>query len=1073
MTSTCSGSSFPSTDLLEKHCCLAVPTSGSVNIIKCENEESPLVCSPTQEHTKDQGTETFSKLSKILKTEPVSELTKVSSNANASDGMEKVPEESIHKIQTESTYNSDADSVHRHEHQNEGQPMSACNSTPVEVQDQSFVNDYVKSEHLSRALSDCDKSLNRSEKSANTSKTLLKVLASAYMSCRQPAQLNSAQNKRALLPRKVSPRAPVSAPMTVPTLCTSINQLSEEASDCSTSTFSDGKITSKPSNIVPKKNLISMTKLLSPVVALETHQKLISENIEGRHQCGLCRRVFQDKDSLIMHHALHRKERVKFCRHCHEFVLGASSSQFYHDCFSSSRAGTFKSFFTTLHLNSKKVFQCLLCNRTYTRRHRLKVHKCLAPGDTVRKTNKVLAKQLSTCHTRVRLNTDKYKTKPVLYGRAFQSGLPKSFPPFKSNLSKITSDQSMKIVKIVEEETKGDLMSETSDLMKTGQWTVPLDDAEVDVISDEECSNTLDVCKEKLDEVIIVESALKRETKSVISNEDIQVQISDFGVRRFSCNRCQRSYARRFTLIQHLKICRTGKYLEPKLSTNIQATEKMFSCPQCGSSFTRKDNMKMHLKRCQFVRPYSMDRNIIEQNQAGHDNIFVLPPDSQNQFRQDGSNNGGAASGSWGIMSLPTVLPRKVTCECGAAFTCPRLLFEHLQKHAQESYICSQCGEDLQSWADLEAHRKLHVQASRQNIQDKNSSQQQSQPLILPVQGFQSLEPNPKKPLALDAHVHLNKCRPAFKPLRCPVCVRWFSSLEGLKRHLLSHSQQEDPICQICGYKCSSHLALEDHKKSVHGINRVSESSTVQSATISQSSSSKPFCCQICQRSYPKLQSLKDHVRKVHRPKTLKSVNVGNTESKPDIQFTENMQESQSNAAVQLLTESMHLSRSKTVFQSSTQPAKQRRPQHLKCQICSCTFADIQSLNNHKRTVHILGGVPPLKEALQPSHSNPFQCQVCGRSYPDISSLRNHRRRVHRIIGGLGINVELYKGLANQIQDRPFKCQICLRSYPHLASLKKHRRRVHRISSNALDPAKVATTPMKHASSVPFYQTTK
>ncbi|XP_062847077.1 zinc finger protein 91 [Trichomycterus rosablanca] len=1233
---TCSdcGSLFASTELLDKHCCMAVPTSVPQDTVKCENEETLLACSPTEEFQKDQQTETSAESMKEPKTEPVSEPVGIPSCENSPPCMENVPEQGLHKIHTqkESISTLDADPVNSlilHEHQNELQPTSLlCPSTPTKLQDQSFDNDSdvnFKNDHIS--LSDSDISPDQSHKSTNANNTLLKMLASAYMSCKRPAQTNLGQNKRALPPRKVSPRAPIQAPMAVTTLNRelSVNQLTQEASGHNTS-HPDGMLTVKPSNTFSKKSLISMTKILCPVVALETHQKLIRDNIEGRHQCGLCRRIFQDKDSLIMHHALHRKERVKFCRRCQEFVLSVPSVPFNHDCFS-SRGGTLKSFFTSLH--SKKLFQCLQCNRTYTRRHRLKVHKCQAAGDPALKNYKVytlngasnarepfLSKRQSTCHAYVGANTEKRKK---INDFKVQSGLPKSFPPFLPNMSKTTSMQSMENVVMVEEETEE--KTERSKLSKEGQWTVPLGYSE-DVLTDEESCKSLDVCKEKPeDEVIIVEPGVKSETKSLTLNKDIRVHISDLGVRRFSCNRCQRSYARRFTLIQHLKICRTGRFTEPNKSTDV--LEKMFPCPQCGSSFTRKDNMKMHLKRCQSVRqPYSMDRNKMKQNQAGHDNIFVLPPDSKNQSRQDGSNNGGPGGGNWGIMSLPAVLPRKVTCECGAAFTCPRLLFEHLQKHAQESYICSQCGDNLHSWADLEAHRKLHVQPSRQNIQDKGSPQQQShvQPQIQQVPCFQSAEQNLKRepqslwrsrlnhwpfagpyvchrctkvfrlrksllrhlsrsckgdtavqnkhsctrcsmafqnPLALDAHIRLNNCRPAFKPLRCPVCVRWFSSLEGLKRHLMTHSQQEDPICQICDYKCSSHLVLEEHKKSVHGINRVSEFSTVQSATISQSSSSNAFCCQICQRTYPKLQSLKDHLRKVHRPKTFISVNVGNSESKPDIQLlqsqsravlplstetvqqsqsravlplstetvqqsqsravlplsTETVQQSQSKAVRQLSTETVHQSQSKAVRQSSTETVQQSQSKavrqlstetvhqsqskavrqlstetvqqcqskavrqfstetvqrsqskHLKCQICSCTFADIQSLINHKRTVHHIlgGGLPPLKGTLQPSHASPFQCQVCSRSYPDISSLRNHRRRVHRIIGGLGFSAEIYKGLTHQIQERPFKCQICLRSYPHLASLKKHRRRVHRISGNALDPAKVDATHVKQS----------
>uniref|UniRef100_A0AAV2MDR3 C2H2-type domain-containing protein n=1 Tax=Knipowitschia caucasica TaxID=637954 RepID=A0AAV2MDR3_KNICA len=51
----------------------------------------------------------------------------------------------------------------------------------------------------------------------------------------------------------------------------------------------------------------------------------------------------------------------------------------------------------------------------------------------------------------------------------------------------------------------------------------------------------------------------------------------------------------------------------------------------------------------------------------------------------------------------------RVTCECGMGFTSPKLLLEHLQKHAQESYTCPTCGVTVNSWADYEIHLQLHM----------------------------------------------------------------------------------------------------------------------------------------------------------------------------------------------------------------------------------------------------------------------------------------------------------------------------------------------------------------------------
>ncbi|KAL6489401.1 hypothetical protein MHYP_G00031420 [Metynnis hypsauchen] len=283
-----------------------------------------------------------------------------------------------------------------------------------------------------------------------------------------------------------------------------------------------------------------------------------------------------------------------------------------------------------------------------------------------------------------------------------------------------------------------------------------------------------------------------------------------------------------------------------------------------------------------------------------------------------------------------------------------------------------------------------------------------------------------QSPLAHKVHVQGNTCTPSFKPIRCPVCVRWFSCVDGLKRHLVSHSQQKVLTCQICEHKCSSHEDLEEHKRQVHGTKEATESPTIQSAHVSQSNPSDAFQCQICHRSYSKLQSLKDHLRKVHRPQGLKP-------GEPKAGG----------------------------LQSLVGTVQQGQSKQFQCHICSRTYPDIKSLKNHKRRVHrILGsGIQPSKGTLQQSHSNPFQCHICSRSYPDLRSLRNHRRRVHRILGGL----EMFKGIVHQSQGTPYRCQICQRSYPDVRSLKNHRRRVHHILGDVPESAKVVATDVEES----------
>lgn len=1135
---TCShcGGLFASKELLEKHHCMLLPPTVTQDLHTCEREEGFQEIGAIQVHEKMHEMKTFTESDK-------DSTIKIEVMTDGSHFAPVLPSESSPSHGTEESLNESAQTLSEVEkkgsiYMSNVSPMPcpisqghherllpACISSPMistEAHSESFENKAKLVENENVNSSDNEESPDQS--TVTHKKTLLKMLASAYMSCRQPAQIKWGQIKRALPPRKVSPRAPLQAPMAMSASnpeCT-VNQLRQKVAKYAPNR--EGLITSDRT-FSNKGSVVSVTKTLCPVVALETRQKLFRDNVEGRYQCGICRRVFQNKDSLIMHHALHRKERVKFCHRCQQFVISVISVPDNHIC--SGYGGAANSLPTIMY--PRKLFRCQLCNRSYTRRHRLKTHKCHWVAASARKDATVCnigGEQLSsvknsTSHVNVAVNTESINSikteesagSPVvdkfqLNPNSFKSErAPKSFPPFLPNKSKFALVQSKENVNEMlkgensinssSSEAEGMAGSNTdgSESLERGQWTVPLDDAEIDVLTDEEnCPSPKETTD---DEVIILEPSVNYGTTHSTS-KDFQVHVSESGIRRFSCNRCQKSYSRRFTLNQHLRICRARKLMEPNsygnVSDNILGVRKMFPCPHCGSSFTRKDNMNMHRKRCQSMRAAKTlvgNGMLDKQNQAAQENIFVLPPVSKSQVRQEGSSNVGG--GSWGIMSLPSVLPRKVTCECGASFTCPRLLFEHLQMHALESYICSHCGENLQSWADFEAHQQLHLQTSGAKIEDKGSQQQSHvQPQLQQEPNIQTSVQNQKKmsqdlfksrlnhrpftgpyvchrckkifrlrksllrhltrsckgaataenkhscsrcgmtfqnSLAQEVHMRGNTCTPAFKPLSCPVCVRWFSSLEGLKRHLLSHSQEESLTCQICSCKYSSHAALEEHKRSVHSTNKDSESPTVQSAHVSQSSSSDAFRCQICQRSYPKLQSLKDHLRKVHRPKHLNAVRIGSFESK----------------------------------ELSKGIAQQSQTKQFQCHICARAYQDIQCLKNHRRRVHRIlgGGLQPPRANLQQSHSSLFQCQICSRTYPDIRSLRNHRRRVHRILGGL----EIYKGITHQNHSTLFKCQICQRSYPDLGSLNNHKRRDHCILRDVLESTKLDATHMDQSQS--------
>lgn len=641
-----------------------------------------------------------------------------------------------------------------------------------------------------------------------------------------------------------------------------------------------------------RKKVVSLTKSLSPVVILETRQKLRDSHNNGaygKYQCGRCRRVFVSVDRLTEHHFLHKKERIKCCRRCKQLIIGRMPLSDKHVCPHLGKRGInlAKPFIKKISSNPKlvpfqslsntrKIFFCPLCKHSYARRWNLKNHKCQGSRSFAARhirplvhntfferpdivfTTDVEGHDESDISKSVGVGTEVSQSiKEELTSADQEQPSPsqltwkdptKTFSPFFSTSSKLEhKNASMEKGCLDENENSSE-----------GQWTMPLDD-----------------------EMQVYRGQQKISTDE---NTGLNYFVSD-GVKRFPCNRCQKTYSRPGTLNRHLRLCGfvpqtsiAEGFAPSTLSASI--IKPMFPCSVCGRSFNRKDNMMTHKKRCQLRHSNNSANTGLSLPNAVSSGI-------NNQTQEDDSSG-------WGIMSLPSVLPRRVTCECGVGFTSPRLLLEHLQKHAQESYTCPTCGETVNSWADYEVHLQIHMHPHNQllNIlqpqksqplliclQQQRPQQQTSPTLSKPAQN-QSVTvdklPSPAKKqqkiscmrcnstfaahCSLRRHLALNRCkgvRPtnpptvlpkthrclhcnatfqntigllfhqrsgtckpaAIKPVRCPSCPRWFGTVDGLQKHLLTHKKKaESHHCDICQGTYPSLKSLKIHRRRIHRI---------------------------------------------------------------------------------------------------------------------------------------------------------------------------------------------------------------------------------------------------------------
>lgn len=741
------------------------------------------------------------------------------------------------------------------------------------------------------------------------SDTLMKMLASAYKK-RYPSPLSESLDGKVVVPKQEASQieiTPVDKPQ-----ASSVNDLS--IAQLRRLLIKPGIKTKAPSISkileLSRKRVVSLTKTLSPVVVLETRQKLMDSSCKGtygRYQCGRCRRVFQNVDRLTEHHFLHKKERIKCCRRCKQLIIGRVPLPDNHVCpqmrnrpISLARPLKnklpFGSKIVPFHSlnNPKKVFFCPLCKNSYARRWNLKTHRCIGqmsllskqgnsttqlltlgannaqtdPGQDKNEYQSIAVGTEVTSHIKVEMSSQ--NSEQAEASLLAWSPSAKSSSPFFVPSPMIEPHQDLLIASLQEGEVESwnaeGLDDEDS---KGGQWTVPLDDE----------THVFNFLKAGDDEQAKQSGLVKR---SEMTPHGLRYFVSN-GVRRYPCSRCQKTYSRASTLRRHLRLCGFrprgfgGVAQTPVQSTTAQNStlvKPMFSCFVCGRAFNRKDNMMTHRKRCQFKRTMSdAQRGTMQQRVTGNAAADTRPQED--------------VAGNWGIMSLPSVLPRRVTCECGAGFTSPRLLLDHLQKHARESYTCPTCGETVNSWADYEVHLQIHMHPHHQLMKGLQPSQpllvriqqqQLSQPVLQaahPVLQPPQKQPRPELPpylskkqrtlcnrcgnsfasrCSLRRHISWNRCKgvrvanppktfncshcnadfpngisllfhqrngackPAIKPVRCPICLRWFGTMDSLQKHLLTHQQSESYRCDVCQGIYPSLKSLKIHRRRIHRI---------------------------------------------------------------------------------------------------------------------------------------------------------------------------------------------------------------------------------------------------------------
>uniref|UniRef100_A0A336MQT5 CSON005192 protein n=1 Tax=Culicoides sonorensis TaxID=179676 RepID=A0A336MQT5_CULSO len=229
---------------------------------------------------------------------------------------------------------------------------------------------------------------------------------------------------------------------------------------------------------------------------------------------------------------------------------------------------------------------------------------------------------------------------------------------------------------------------------------------------------------------------------------------------KFECEVCNKSYSRRQTLEEHLRLkhgsekdlkfqcdkCQRKFISEKKLKqhsiSHLPANEKMVHpCKYCDKKFTKSVNVIAHIKAVHIgLRPF--------------------------------------------------------ICEsCGKSFQSKGALKDHQITHSDEKpWACSQCPKRFKNQARLKTHEDIHNTTS----------------YICPHCG---LALNTKRTLKMHLVVHSTE-----KKYKCNYCGSEYKRAKALKNHLILHTGLKPYACPFCNKTFANGSNCRSHKKKAHPV---------------------------------------------------------------------------------------------------------------------------------------------------------------------------------------------------------------------------------------------------------------
>ena len=309
------------------------------------------------------------------------------------------------------------------------------------------------------------------------------------------------------------------------------------------------------------------------------------------------------------------------------------------------------------------------------------------------------------------------------------------------------------------------------------------------------------------------------------------------------------------------------------------------------------------------------------------------------------------------------------------------------------------------------------------------------------------------------------------KLYKCDFCSKEFITVSRLKRHVMTHTEEQPYKCTLCEMvfnekdNAISHIAshgianpealimpmLKDEASNAQGAGKHTceycDKRFISPWKLKRHKSvhtgQKPFYCVVCNKTFTEKNKLENHLKASH-PNDVRQLDIERPHEEGDLVKVEpsfSILSTTSVATTQASSE-QHDEGITIVLSSQDTPVA---PEVHQCPVCNEVFATVYQLSDHVQFLHDEKSVEQATDNLSAANSDDkkplkYTCEVCGKGFITPSKLKRH-------------------GFSHG-EEKPFKCKKCPKRFSENNKLFNHL-----MTHDKLKPARPKTESKRKPSS--------